>query len=411
MQLRQGKSQFQAEKTAAYRIRNGYPTYSMVPRAIKKIRLWPAIGSFVSFPWEILRTTKNQALFLQQDIREGNWEAASRRIVGTTLAMSGAYAASIYSMYLFGLDAEDDEAVRAQLPPWSRNSQLLYTGYNEDGSPRYLDLSYLDPYTYDKLWLSALLNNNNDTFKKKFMDAALEFLDPFIGPDIAAQAIGETIFNKKLGGGEVYNDKDPRAMVSILNHLRKATQPGIINNVERTILALEGAVSKSGAPYRKFDEGMAWIGLRFGTLDLPTSMVYKGYQFKDDKAKATRILSRTAGSQQKVDDDELEKATLHMLDVREQAYKDMAKLVAGAKKLGMSDRQIRESLSASRVSKEDMRHLMRGTIPRWRMSREFIKSARSRAVIRKVNEDERKEIQKEFQRRKRVIKDVITNTR
>jgi len=136
-------------------------------------------------------------------------------------------------------------------------------------------------------------------------------------------------------------------------------------------------------------------------------MVYKGYAFKDSKAKATRILSRVAGSQQKVDDDELTSAVENMLKVREAAYKDMIKLIKGAQKLGMTNRQIRESLKAAKVSKQDTQMMLKGRIPPWKMSKTFIQTAKARAVIRRVDEEERKEIALEFQRRKRLIRDVI----
>jgi len=407
IQKRHGKDEFEAEKVAAVRIRNGYPTYSMVPKGIKWLRRAPLIGSFVSFPYEILRTTRNQVTFIAEDIKEGNLEGAARRVIGASMAISGAYAASIYSMYLFGITDDDDEAVKAQLPPWSRNSQLLYTGYDENGNMRYLDLSYLDPYTYDKLWLSALLNSNNETAMEKFKDAALEFLDPFVGPDIAAQALVEVVVNKKLRGGPVYNEQDPEWTLSVLNHLRRATQPGVVNNVERTTLALNDARAPSGKPYSKFDESIAWIGLRFGTLDLPTGMIYKGYQFKDDKAKATRLLSKVVGGQDRVTDKELNSAVQKMINSRNKSYKDMIKLVNGARKLGMTDQQIRASLKAARVSSADIGALLVGRIPPWSMSRTFAKSAQSRAEVRARTRVEVQAAKAEFSRRKRVINELI----
>ncbi|MGH8238565.1 MAG: hypothetical protein ACREXP_16290, partial [Steroidobacteraceae bacterium] len=54
-----GLSEEQAEREAAERIRNTYPTYSMVGRGVKALARFPLVGTFVSFPAEILRTSAN----------------------------------------------------------------------------------------------------------------------------------------------------------------------------------------------------------------------------------------------------------------------------------------------------------------------------------------------------------------
>lgn len=106
-----------AEKRAAQRIRDGYPTYSMVPKGIRTLRRFPVTGTFVSFPWEILRTTKNQARFIVEDAKAGRKLAAARRAVGVAIASSITTAISRVLMDRWGISDEDDEAVRAIEPP------------------------------------------------------------------------------------------------------------------------------------------------------------------------------------------------------------------------------------------------------------------------------------------------------
>ena len=48
-------SRAEAEPMAAKRIRETYPTYSMVGRSVQKLRRFPLAGTFVSFPAEIVR--------------------------------------------------------------------------------------------------------------------------------------------------------------------------------------------------------------------------------------------------------------------------------------------------------------------------------------------------------------------
>lgn len=404
-----GLSEAEAEEKAAYRIRNGYPTYSMVPRGIKMVRRWPLIGTFVSFPYEIMRTSYNQIQFLKEDLKD-NKPAAARRAIGMAAASSAAYAASIFSMMLMGMDADDDEAVRAQLPPWSRNSQLIYTGYDENGMPQYMDLSYIDPYTYLKKPLTALFSGNNEEIDDKFEDAMMEFLDPFIGVDIGAGALGEIIFNQKIGTGrQVYNPEDEgqdKAM-DIMNHIRKAVQPGIVSNMERTVKALSGESTPSGKQYDIGDEAMAWIGFRFGTLNLPQSMAYKGYEFKDRKTDATRILNRVAGSSQKLGESEIENAVNRARRARELVYKDMMKQIQGSVKLGMDERQVRKLLRGSKVSNTDISFMLKGDTPRWILPKTFMKSAMDRARLTAVSDERREELKGEFIERRALIRRLI----
>lgn len=414
LQKKAGLSQAEAEKKAAYRIRNGYPTYSMVPKGIKAIRRWPLLGTFVSFPYEIMRTTKNQLDFIKEDMAKPETRPmAVRRALGFAMASSAAYAASITSMAAMGMDSDDDEAVRAQLPEWSRNSQLLYMGYDEDGLPVYLDLSYLDPYTYIKKPLTAILSGNNEGIDDKIVDALREFLDPFIGADIAAGAIGEIIYNQKRSGGQVYNPEAQghEKANDILQHLRKAIQPGILSNMERTIKAIDGDVSPSGKKYSIKDEGLAWIGLRFGTLNLRQSMIYKGYGFSDRKSQSSRILNRTVGSAGTVSEKKIKDSVHSMLLARERAYSEMSKLVEGAMKLGVSKADIRRSLKAANISRKDVSFLLKGKTPRWIMSNTFLKSARARAISATTSPERKRELREEMRERKRIVRETIRGER
>jgi hypothetical protein len=414
LQKKVGLSQQEAEKKAAFRIRNGYPTYSMVPKGIKAIRRWPLLGTFVSFPYEIMRTTRNQLDFIKEDMAKPETRSmGARRALGFAMASAAAYSASITSMAAMGMDSDDDEAVRAQLPEWSRNSQLLYTGYDEDGLPTYLDLSYLDPYTYVKKPLTAILSGNNVGIDDKIVDAMREFLDPFIGADIAAGAIGEIIYNQKEAGGQVYNPEAQghEKANDILQHLRKAAQPGVLSNMERTIKAIEGDVSRSGKKFSVKDEGLAWLGLRFGTLNLRQSMIYKGYGFSDKKSQASRILNRAVGSAGTVSEKEIKNAVSSMMLARKRAYGEMSKLVEGAMKLGVKKSEIRQSLRAAKISNKDISSLLRGRVPRWSMSSTFIKSARDRAVAAATTPERKRELRIEMGARKRIVREAARGER
>ena len=401
-----GLSDEEAKSKAAVRIRDGYPTYSMVPKGIKAIRRWPLIGTFVSFPYEIIRTTRNQFKFISEDMSDPRTKGlAVRRMIGMSMASSMAYSASIASMALMGMDADDDEAIRAQLPDWSRNSQLMYTGYDKDGLPTYIDLGFIDPYTYLKKPLTALASGNNRGIDAKVIDAMQEFLDPFIGTDIGAGTALALITNKKPSGGEVYNEEDVgwKKAIHIADFIRLNVQPGILSNTDKTIKALGGDISRSGKMYSVSDEAWAWAGLRLGTLNLNQSMNYKGYGFRDRKTKASRILNHAIGTAADTSPRKIKSAVSSMIRARHNAYTDMIKLIEGSKKLGVSTSNIVRSLKAAGVSREDITALLRGKVPQWKMKPNFLKAATERALVAAPNMERKKELRVEMRKRRVIV--------
>jgi len=399
----------EAREQAATRIRDGYPTYSQVPRAIKLVRRWPLIGTFVSFPYEAIRTTYNQVGFVRDDLATGNKKAAHRRMLGMALATASAAAVSKLSMVMMGITDEDDEAVRNLMPPWSKNSQLAYLGYDKDGLPMYLDLSYLDPYTYLKRPFTAMLNGNNRSIGAKVTDAINEMASPFIGTDIAAGAIGEIVFNKRLGGGQVYNEADTgwRKATAIADHARKAVQPGILSNIERTIMAIQGEVSRSGREYTLANEGLGWLGHRVSTINVRQSLIYKAYEFNDTIRQSSSIISRIAGSQQKMTDGDIRAAYESAKQAREKAFSEMTRLIQGAQRLGVKPNEAGASLRVARISKANVSAIIAGEVPKYKVSSRFTKSAEERAIVSASNPERKAELAREMARRREVLRRII----
>ena len=399
-----------AEAKAAYRIRNGYPTYSSVPKGMRWLRRFPLAGTFVSFPYEIARTTINNVGFIKEDYNSSNpviKKHAVERILGMAVASSAAYAASKMSMMLMGLTDEDDEAIKLAAPEWSRNSNFLYSGFDKDGLPTFLDLSSLDPYTYLKKPIAAIMSGNNETVSDKLEDAITEILQPFIGVDIAAGALFEVASNSRLNGGRIYNpvDSGGEQMVDVMNHIRKAIQPGVMSNIERSWKAISGSRSRTGREFKMSDEALAFIGFRFTTMNLPQSLVYKGYGFQDGIRNSKEILSRAAGSREKLSADEVTSAFDRSLSGREETFQEMIKIVGGMRTMGITDERLRMSLRSAGVSNRNVSAILRGEVPNFRVSSQFIKGARDRAKASSTSPKQEREVMKEFaERRKLVIK-------
>ena len=135
-----------AEILAMSRIRDMYPTYTNISRGARELRRLPAGAPFPSFPYEVVRNTKNILKIAAQDIAAGRKDMGVQRVLGlmtSMLLIDGVHEAS---MDYHGFDDEDDEAFRLLGPEWNRLSKMMYIGVDkETGNAEYIDLSYTFP--------------------------------------------------------------------------------------------------------------------------------------------------------------------------------------------------------------------------------------------------------------------------
>jgi len=362
----------EAEKMAADRIRNGYMTYSHVPKLIRHLRRSPLVGAFVSFPAEVIRTTKNQFVIMSEDAKAGHLVPVARRMIGMTMAMSLVEILAEQSMDALGLDDDDDDAMRALSAPWQQNSRFYYSR-DDEGNLRKLDLSYIDLYGTLKKPFYAVLNGNNEDASDKLADAITEVVSPFIGWEISTGAALEIIANKRMGNGSpIYNETDaPEKQLSDISyHLWKAAAPGVWTNIERTWKAVNDDVSRSGKKYTLSDEAKALGGFRWDSVDVRTSLSYKVGEFKRKRSDAHQILSYVLKGQNKVSDTELKDAYLRMVKARNETFSGMSKLINAARKLELDDRQITHLLRSNQINAIDARALMDGKESRYRLTKQ-----------------------------------------
>ncbi len=352
-----------AEVAAAERIRNTYPTYSMTGRFTQSLRRFPLAGTFVSFPAEIIRTSYHMINYLKQDFKESP-AYARRKLAGLALVSSLGFAVQGISKALMGLDDDEEEAVRDMAAPWQKNSNILFTGRDENGNIQYLDMSFLDPYNYFKRPINAMLRDQ--PIQDMVAQSASEMLTPFFGEDITFSNLMEVYTNKKGSGGKVFNEQGSvgdQAM-DIADHLRKGLQPGFMSNMERMYKAMEGDVSASGKKYTVQDEMAALVGFRMSTLDPKTALYYQSFDFKQSKADAAKIIKDVLRNPNKVSKSDLENARDTMLKARKDSYDRMMRLVKSAKKAGMTNPEIGQILKLSGVSRQDVMSLILGRMPK-----------------------------------------------
>lgn len=365
-------SEADAEKEAAERIRNTYPTYSMTGRAIQMLRRFPLVGSFPSFPAEIIRTTYHKFRYFHQDAKSLGYQnpAVIAKAVGLGLGAGLMGAISALSAALYGVDDDEEEAIRQMLPEWSRNSNLLFLGRDDGGQVEYMDLTWLDPYSYWKKPLEALSREQNIT--ERSADAVWEALSPFLGADIAFGAALKFFDDLRNPGvtTETATEK-----------LGKSLAPGVVTNALGFWNAIDETVTKSGKKYTLEDEVLALFGFRKGTLNAKVGLTYQAYGYQDKKRAAATVLREKATNLGKVDLDELRGAYEQSMQMHKEAWDEMRRTVKLAEKVGMTEAEAIAALRTSGISLRDARLIVADQEFRYQPPKNMMKLAIKRAAI------------------------------
>lgn len=93
----------------------------------------------------------------------------------------------------------------------------------------------------------------DEPWETEAVEVAREIFTPFLGTEMAAEAIFEILSNKKETGGVVFRQHEPlpNQVADILNHIRKALQPGLFANIERSVQPIDGKAYFLSARYGK----------------------------------------------------------------------------------------------------------------------------------------------------------------
>ena len=370
-----GISREAAEPLAAKRIRDTYPTYSLVGSGVQKLRRFPLAGTFVSFPAEIIRTGFNIVKYLKNDLADPEMAGTvPRRVAGLAMASGGVYALQEALKDMVDVDDDEEEAVRLLGPKWSENSNLAFIG-REDGKLKYVDMSAFDPYNFFKRPINALMRDQ--PIEDAVYQSATEAMKPFFGTDIAFQNIVEVFTNEKASGGTVFNESEGSVeqLQAITYHLIKGLGPSALGNIERTTKAIQGDRNSAGRVYKIEDEMAALVGFRVSTLDPKVSLHFRAFDFNQKKREATKILTSKFRDVNDVSDREITDAFNRASIAREEAFEEMMKIVSAARKSGLNRIQTMQILRNNGISKKDAIALSDGEMSLWEMSDSTLKNS------------------------------------
>jgi hypothetical protein len=279
----------QLKEEAADIVRNTVPNYAYVSDTVRALRRLP-LGTFMSFPSEILRTTTNIA---QRSIKEIKDPALRnigiKRLAGLTTVLAVApYGIQKGFQGLYNVTNEEMEALKRYLPDWSKNSTILPIRA-EDGELKYIDFSHGNAYDVAIRPLQTLLNevqkgiDNEEVLMKGVLrgmaQAAAELSSPFVSEAIYTEAALDIITRggRTKEGRQLYTEQTPdgEKIKIITNHMARAMLPFSYQQLNRLYQAATDKPSKRGEFFELPDELLGFAGYRAVKLDPVRSMGFK----------------------------------------------------------------------------------------------------------------------------------------
>jgi hypothetical protein len=277
------------DQQAADIVRNTVPNYAYVSDTVRALRRLP-LGTFMSFPSEILRTTTNIA---QRSLKEIQ-DPALRNIgikrligLGTVLTIAPNIIQSGFQT-IYNVTNEELQALKRFLPKWSKNSTILPIRA-ENGDLKYIDFSHGNAYDVATRPIQTLINEvqkgitNEEVLMKGVVrgmaQAAGELASPFISEAIYTEAALDIIARggRTREGRQLYTDQTPggEKIKIVTNHLAQAMLPFSYQQLNRLYQAATGKPSKRGEFFEVPDELLGFAGYRAVRVDPVRSIGFK----------------------------------------------------------------------------------------------------------------------------------------
>ena len=376
----------QVEAEAARRVRDTYPTYSMLPPAIQAFRTQPVVGPFISFHYEAMRTQYNSIAYAMKDIQEGRRKGRPaqvkhgiQRAVGVIGAAGQAYGLQVLSTLTLlsfgkGVTDEEEENFRELLPEYEANDQFILWR-NEGGKVEYINVSYNHPYSAASnaiLGIFGLSGKKEDTISKQIFNNAFRLFEPFYSKTIITGKAIEAASGRTNYGKQIWTEADNLWDASIkgTTHVVSALVPsGLTRLRNRMIPAAGGHTLPTGEEPRLENELMnELLGIKHKTLDYEQALKNRSYQTSKALSDANWRFNREVKSKgtlsrddlSVLDDDKFLELYAEANEDRLAAFSKAARQVTAAKIGGLPMNKIIRSMKDAGITQEDAIAIYRG---------------------------------------------------
>jgi len=166
----------------------------------------------------------------------------------------------------------------------------------------------------------------------------------------------------------------------MLNHIRKAVEPGVATQVNRLIDASSGKITESGRTRDFTTEVMAQLmGARTQSVDVPTALGFRARNIDVGLGQAQSIINRSLSAFANNATDATVEATVQSYSQSNQArlriFREAKRLVDDATQLGLKPSQIGSILKQRGMSKKDINAILRNRFIPSQPSKEILKRA------------------------------------
>ena len=270
MLIKSGELVEDAEMMAMQRIKDMYPTYSNISYGARLLRKTPFMAPFPSFPYEVVRNSKNVFYYMIEDLKSGNEErrkSAYRKAAGQFGLGGLATFLTAWTAMSLGLDDEDVEALKVLQPEYQRNQNLIWLGKDEEGEMEWLNLSYTLPQEVFFEPLRVLFGSDptDESYADQVMGALNKALEPYTASDIFTEMVVEIANNEDENGNPIYDtykgvDGEPKSFwemqeedsdvwLDVLQHAFDSYAPGFARQNMVSFLRAEEMVDKDNPWY------------------------------------------------------------------------------------------------------------------------------------------------------------------
>ena len=399
---------------------NTMPTYNRVPEATRMVRRVPIVGNFVAFPSENIRNSFN---ILDRSLKELGFSTPENmtrkliaehgpelgqkyakelekqiRAIGAQRAMG--YVTSTYmlgkgtqlaAMQALGWDQEAMDALEAIQPYYLKGHQLVPVT-PPNGSPEFIDLSYMMPYDFMVQPMRTALQTYQETgmvtdseaskIAAAARDSAFSLIEPFATESLFA----ERSLDVTARGGKTSTGRDiiqgatgvEKAKKQIL-HVLGGFVPGAVEllykeelgevSPGRVTRAIKDIPSATGKEFTLAEEAASlFTGLRSIETRLPETFSFQGQEYKKARNDAEAVFGREVG----YNDSTRESVLDAYMKANDQAYKAQSKmyaLIKAAEKLGLSEEDMyRQLRDVAGLGKQELDMLLAGEFRPVRLS-------------------------------------------
>lgn len=347
------QQQQEIEKKAASIVLATMPTYSLIPKNIQTLRRIPFLGTFVSFPYETLRTTKNTINLGIEELNDPRTRATGiSRILGVMSATAGTFGLSALMFSQLGFDDEDEDNLRWFLPPWTENS-VIFPVRRNGADISYIDVTSVIPQGYILSVFNAVFDERKTATEKSA--AVWEALSkPFFSQDMTFKRISEAIENRTESGKDIAAADDPNHIRKRIIYASEVFVPGVISTGARiTKSIVNPELDYYGRLYPEIEIGTLVTGVRVSPMNLEGSFIFKAKALAERARDDKQIYYRERNKQIYKDMPEEEKTKL-LAPYKERSkaawqvmYQEVVAVYKAAVKLGADPEALEKHLDGA----------------------------------------------------------------